>query len=510
MAFERLFDWLFAPIARLAAALSDPERRERTAILTLIGYVAIWTLYAVLAKGSQDIHRDMSELVAWSREPGLGYAKHPPFGAWLTALWFALFPVADWSFYLLAMTASAVALWFAWRIAGDYLDPEKRVLALALLMLVPFFNFLALKMNANTILIPLWAATTFCFLRSFERRTAGWAALAGLCAALAMFGKYWSIFLLAGLGLAAVLDSRRAAYFRSAAPWVTIAVGAAAIAPHLVWLVTHNFEPLSYAFTTHSDTEDSALWSVVIYLGAAVAYVAVPVLLMLAATRPGGAALLDLLWPATPARQFVVMAYWAPLLLPALAAPVLSIGLSSVWSMSALTLMPVVLLSSPLLMLRRKAMLAAVAIAAVVPLIMVAAAPVIAARVNGHDLEPAAAHASLLAKRIEREWRRVTYKPLNVVGGEQDLVFGVAFYLPSRPLAFPAGDFNTTVKLVTPARLARGGMAIVCGRSSNPCPTQFGPIAHRSIEVDIARTYRGVTDKPAHYVITIIPPAPSD
>ena len=59
MAFERLFDWLFAPIARLAAALSDPERRERTAILTLIGYVAIWTLYAVLAKGSQDIHRDM-------------------------------------------------------------------------------------------------------------------------------------------------------------------------------------------------------------------------------------------------------------------------------------------------------------------------------------------------------------------------------------------------------------------------------------------------------------------
>ena len=86
MAFERLFDWLIAPIARLAAALSDPERRERTVIVTLIGYVAIWTLYAVLAKGSQDIHRDMAELVAWSREPGLGYAKHPPFAAWLTAL----------------------------------------------------------------------------------------------------------------------------------------------------------------------------------------------------------------------------------------------------------------------------------------------------------------------------------------------------------------------------------------------------------------------------------------
>jgi 4-amino-4-deoxy-L-arabinose transferase-like glycosyltransferase len=508
MAFERLFDWLIAPIARLAAALSDPERRERTVIVTLIGYVAIWTLYAVLAKGSQDIHRDMAELVAWSREPGLGYAKHPPFAAWLTALWFALFPAADWSFYLLAMTTSAVALWFAWRIAGDYLDPEKRVLALALLMLVPFFNFFALKMNANTILIPLWAAATFCFLRSFERRSIGWAGLAGLCAALAMLGKYWSIFLLAGLGLAAVLDSRRAAYFRSAAPWVTIAVGAAAIAPHVVWLVRHDFEPFTYAFATHGGTEDSVLRSVVIYLGAAAGYIALPVLLMLAASRPSRAALLDLLRPATPARQFVAMAYWAPLLLPALAAPALSIALSSVWSMSALTLMPVVLLSSPLLSLHRKAMLATVAVAAVAPLIMVVAAPVIAARIHDDDLGPGAAHASLLAKRIEREWRRVTYKPLNIVGGDQDLAFGVAFYLPSRPLALPAPDFDTTVRLVTPARLARDGMAIVCGQTPNPCPRQFGSMASRSIEVDVARTYRGVADKPAHYVITIIPPAP--
>jgi len=177
-------------------------------------------------------------------------------------------------------------------------------------------------------------------------------------------------------------------------------------------------------------------------------------------SRPSRAALLDLLRPATPTRQFVAMAYWAPLLLPAITAPALSIGLSSVWSMSAFALIPVVLLSSPLIALHRKAMLATVAIAAVVPLLMVMAARVIAAHVSGENLKPSAAHASLLAKRIEREWRRVTYKPLNIVGGDQDLAFGVAFYLPSRPLALPAPDFDTTVRLVTPARLARDGMAI--------------------------------------------------
>ena len=41
------------------------------------------------------------------------------------------------------------------------------------------------------------------------------AALAGAFAAAAMYGKYWSIFLLLGLGLAALIDRRRAAYFRS-------------------------------------------------------------------------------------------------------------------------------------------------------------------------------------------------------------------------------------------------------------------------------------------------------
>ena len=34
-----------------------------------------------------------------------------------------------------------IALWIVWRLSADYLDIEKRVVGLALLMLVPFFNF---------------------------------------------------------------------------------------------------------------------------------------------------------------------------------------------------------------------------------------------------------------------------------------------------------------------------------------------------------------------------------
>jgi hypothetical protein len=55
--------------------------RELAVIGVLLAYVAVWTLYGVLSKGSQDVHFDMAEMVAWSRELALGYPKHPSPGA---------------------------------------------------------------------------------------------------------------------------------------------------------------------------------------------------------------------------------------------------------------------------------------------------------------------------------------------------------------------------------------------------------------------------------------------
>ena len=210
-----------ALMERLLDSLTDPARRERSVAAALLCYVALWTLYGILAKASQDVHVDMSEQFALARELALGYPKHPPLTMAVVRAWFAVFPAADWAYYLLAMANVGLTLWIVWRLMARFVDGEKRVVGLALLTLVPFFNFHALKFNVNTVLMPLWAVTTLWFLRSFETRRPLDAALAGLAAAASMYGKYWSVFLLIGLGLAALADPRRAAYFRSAAPWVT-------------------------------------------------------------------------------------------------------------------------------------------------------------------------------------------------------------------------------------------------------------------------------------------------
>src|SRR5229473_2294342 len=150
MRIPTLLEGIDAALGRLLDALSDPKRRGRTVVLVLAAYCAAWTLYAVLAKASQDIHFDMGEMVAWSREIGLGTPKHPPLPAWLVGGWFDVFPLADWAYYLLAMVVATAALWVAWAASARYLAPEKQATGLALLMLVPFFNFHALKYNANS------------------------------------------------------------------------------------------------------------------------------------------------------------------------------------------------------------------------------------------------------------------------------------------------------------------------------------------------------------------------
>jgi hypothetical protein len=58
----------------------------------------------------------MTELIAWSRNLAWGFPKHPPFAALIVRGWFAVFPIADWTYYLFAIVTVAVALWIAWEL----------------------------------------------------------------------------------------------------------------------------------------------------------------------------------------------------------------------------------------------------------------------------------------------------------------------------------------------------------------------------------------------------------
>jgi 4-amino-4-deoxy-L-arabinose transferase-like glycosyltransferase len=510
MRFSSLLDGIGAALDRLLDALSDPKRRGRTIVIVLAVYCAAWTLYAVIAKASQDIHFDMGEMVAWSREVTFGTPKHPPLPAWLVGAWFGVFPLDSWAYDLLAMAMAAITLWVAFAVSVRYLDGPKSAVGFALLTLVPFFNFHSLKFNANSAMMPWWALTTWFFLRSFESRGLGFAALAGVAAAGAMLTKYWSVVLLAALAVAAVSDSRRRLYFGSAAPYVTIAVGAAALSPHLAWLYMHDFAPFAYALESHPATIAEAFMSGVGYVAGALGYAAAPILLTAIVARPSRATIADMLWPDDPQRRLAATVFVLPLLLPALMAVVAAEKVVSLWAIASMTLLPVVLLSSSRIAIPRVAAIRILAIAAAFPALAILAAPVVAVATHLNGVPNYGAQYRLVAEAARKVWRETTDRPLRLVGSYNNVLYGTVFYFPDRP-----STFEIVTPSVTPwtdeARIARDGILLYCPAIENLCMDALNRRAadapqSRRVDTEISRTFLGISGRPVRYVIVAIPP----
>jgi Dolichyl-phosphate-mannose-protein mannosyltransferase len=499
------------PIERLFDALTDPARCERAFAAALAGYLAIWWLYAVIAKSGQDIHPDMGEIAVWSHETFLGTPKHPPLSAWLVRAWFDVFPQEPWAYYLFALLLPTLALWIAWRVAGRYLAADKRVVAIAMLMFIPFYNLLAIKFNANTVLTPLWAATTWWFLRSLETRRAGWATLAGVGAAASMLGKYWSVVMLAGLALAALCDPRRAAYFRSVAPWLTIIVGTALLVPHLVFIVDQNFGPFTYAFVMHTVTPPQAALSVLRFIAGCVGYMAAPTILLIIGTRPQAAVIRDTLLPPDGERRTFAIAFVAPFVIATLIAVPLKIEIDTLWAVSAMTLFPVVLLSSPLLKVPRAAAVGALTIAVGFPLVMLLGSPLFASVILFRGVPNQQTHYRMIAETLQHDWAERTGKPLRIVGGNIIDANGSSFYLKSRPATFDVSNLAET-PWADEARIARKGMAAVCPELDDRCMGDLATLlkhfpAASTRNVTLLRQHWLGREPAQSYLIAVIPPS---
>ncbi len=219
--------------------------------LLLAGFACVWTLFLVIAYTNADLHPDVLEAWSVGRGFSLGNAKHPPLMGWIANLWTTVFPLTDWSFQLLAMLNAALALWCVDLIARRFVSGDKRAIVLLLAMLLPAYQFHAQRLNANTVLLATWPLAIYCFLRAFEARTIQWSIAAGVACALAMLGKYYSVFLIVAFIFAAVVHPQRRAYLRSASPWISTLAGFVALAPHLYWLATTGAVPFEYASQSH-------------------------------------------------------------------------------------------------------------------------------------------------------------------------------------------------------------------------------------------------------------------
>lgn len=220
-------------------------------------HVLAWVLAHGISDTNLDAYADMLENYAWGQHLSWGSAKHPPLFAWITGMWFMVFPPLDTSYHLLSYLNVAVGLLGVYRFAKAIGHDDFALPSVLLLSMAFPYSTLAVKFNANAVLLSVWPWVAVAWAHSIrkpDRQGFLWSVALGLLAALAMLGKYYSGVFLLALFLASLSFKEGRAWLWTARPWLTLLVFFLALIPHLDWLQTHDFVTLHYISEQGSDT----------------------------------------------------------------------------------------------------------------------------------------------------------------------------------------------------------------------------------------------------------------
>jgi hypothetical protein len=235
--------------SRIGAAFDSAPWLWSLLLLGLAGNLAGWLLIGTLP--------DEAYYWVWSQRLQAGYYDHPPLIAWMIRPFTDLFGDTGAALRLPSVVGWVVGAGLAWAV-GRRLYGNSRAAFLALLIWTSL-PIVQIGFHVNTPDTPLvlftWATFYFLIRALDEGRTGLWVG-AGLCAGLALAGKYPGVVapvaIFAGLGLTRA--GRRT--LASPGPWVAAAVAALVFAPVVIWNWRHEW--ISFAFQFHHGVDVTA------------------------------------------------------------------------------------------------------------------------------------------------------------------------------------------------------------------------------------------------------------
>lgn len=417
------------------------------AVLVMMGFsllhVGAWTLAPALVH--HNLPLDVIEQLAWGAERQLGYFKHPPLTAWLTeatAFLAARAGIAgDWPFYLLAQIVVVAAFWAVFRFAGDIMSPGRAVLSVLLLEVVVYYGFLSTEFNANTVLFPFWALAVLALWRAVRRGGLVWWVVLGLAAAAGMLGKYTMAVLLLAMLVWLVADPAARPVWRTAGPYVALAVLLAAMTPHLAWAAAHDFPTVAYALGRADAVAESAAvrhgwYPVKFLLGQAMLLVPAALLcLLLGGGRPATER-------SGPADRYLLAVVLGPFAIVAAVSAGLGVELRSMWGAPMLLFAGVALLrwlplpgTAPRIGRFARAWSAVAALLVVGYLVKVDFGPWVEGRTQRVHYPGEA-----LAAEVSAAWQARFDRPLDYVVGDVWPAGNIAWYTPGRPSVYGFAD----------------------------------------------------------------------
>jgi len=504
-----------------SAQLVIAEFTKRRFLVFLVAHVIVWTLFATIALSSGSVHHDMTEAWSWGKEFQFGYYKHPPFYAWVTALWFHVFPRQDWCFYLLSAVNAGVGLVGVWMLAGRFLQGPARFVAILLLALGPFYNFLAINFNANAILLAVWPWTAYFFVRSMETRRLAYGVFFGALAAIAILSKYFSLLLLASCFASSLLHPNIRRYYLSWAPYCAVGVCALLIAPHVWWAVGHGLQTVGYASSKLDFPRDVVLQKLGLAVLNSLAFWCLPMLAMLIAFRSQTFGILRRGCSGLATRNHVwigVLAF-GPFVLTLLSGLLFNAKISSNFMIPVFFMAPIAIFAAAGATITTARLAVFTRFMAGLMSISLLVSPIVAyiSFIDQADrvMEP----RRELAEEATRLWHAAYGTPLPIVAGTSAYGHSISFYSADAPSHFilntetPAPSMQLRHDYspwITPARIAREGLLIGCLADDVGCiaaARAISTIKTRHLALTLARSFLGRPGRAFAFELFMIPPA---
>jgi len=206
-------------------------------------HLVVWTvLPAVLYL---NLPLDLIEALTYGREWQIGYDKLPPLPWWMVEVVYRLIG-RDWAYYALAQVSVLAAFLCVWIMARPIIGARGTLAAILVLDGLHYFNYTAAKFNHDVIELPFWALAGLAFHRALR----GGGMVFWLLLGFAMGGAFWAKYFVAVLAISLfafmLFDATARRHFKTAGPYVAVAVAVMMILLHLIWLVQHDFPPLHY------------------------------------------------------------------------------------------------------------------------------------------------------------------------------------------------------------------------------------------------------------------------
>lgn len=399
-------------------------------------HLLAWTAIPFLVRFT--LPMDSMEGYVWGQQFEWGYDKNPFVNGWLTAIAVKLGGYSGWMIYLFSQLSVVLCFWAVFRVGQKLLPPVYALLGVLILEGVQYYNFHAIDFNDNTLELSFWALLILCFynaLRSTCSRTQFFAWLGcGLFAGLAMMTKYYTVVLLVPMTVFLFLFKENYKCFKSVGFYCALLLFTLICAPHVIWLFSHDFVTVTYAFERVSSPP--TLWNHLTYpwqflyeqMEACLPAILLALVLLLG-KKP---------FPVSQRfsvtafdKAFLILIGLGPFLFTALLSLILGFKLRAGWgeplfSLGGLLLMAY--LQPPITAVRLYRFISLLAI-----LFTLALTGYYFALVQSKETSSANFPGTALAQTLTESWHQKYHQPLHYVAGSRWLSGNLAFYSKDHP-----------------------------------------------------------------------------